>query len=120
MNELEGMINSVLSNPDEMKKIMDMANSLMSGSEKEPPPQEAPPGFSGAAQGADSITPEMGAAVMKLIQGLGKGESDKHRLLHAMQPYLSEQRRAKLARAMQLSRMLSAGLGLLGKNGGLL
>ena len=29
MNELEGMINGLLSNPDEMKRIMDMAGKLM-------------------------------------------------------------------------------------------
>lgn len=41
MNELGGMLNSILSNPDEMKKIMDMANQIMSGQGGETPAQPA-------------------------------------------------------------------------------
>ena len=29
MNELEGMINGLLSNPEEMKKLMDMAGKIL-------------------------------------------------------------------------------------------
>ena len=36
MNELEGMINGLMSNPDEMKKIMDIANSIMGGAGNTP------------------------------------------------------------------------------------
>lgn len=50
MSDLEGMINGILSNPDEMKKIMDMAGKIM-----------GPDGGSGsaAANSANQSTPSL-------------------------------------------------------------
>jgi hypothetical protein len=123
LSELEGMINSVLSNPDEMKKVMEMASSLMGGgaASSSPPPQEqsgSMPDLSGLVGGDTALTPEMGAAAMKLLKGFGGGNSEKHVLLNAMKPYLSEPRRTKLDKAMKLSRVLGVGLNLFGKDGG--
>lgn len=127
MNDLEGMINSVLSNPDEMKKIMDMANSIMSENsgkppEGPPPPMnnEIPPEMKELMKGLSSIPPEMSMAAMQLMKGLGKQKGGKHELLSAMRPYLSEGRRGKLDRAMQMSHVLGVGLNVFAKKGGLL
>lgn len=131
MNELEGMINGLMSNPDEMKKIMEMANSIMSGagntpSEEPPssPPTSTPaqmPDLSGLGNllgGLSSLPPGISAAAQKLIQNPAKTSGDKSALFTSLTPFLSEKRRSKLERAVQLAKMMNIGLSIFGKNGG--
>ena len=78
MNDLEGMINGLLSNPDDMKKIMDMASQLMGseGAKAASPP-------SGAVQAAPSLenvlsqlggdTSGLGGAVQNLLNNNSAG-----------------------------------------------
>ena len=76
MNELGGMLNSILSNPDEMKKIMDMANQIMSGQGGETPAQPAA-GASPSTSPLDSVLAEIGknpeglAAAAQSLMGNG-------------------------------------------------
>lgn len=109
MSELEDKINSVLSSPEEMSKIMQLAQSLMGdgGSES---PLTTPGGESPRTMPA---SPETGvgfdlggidlSAIGKLLGG-GK-KNDKHALLAAMTPYLGEERRRKMSRAMQIAQL---------------
>ena len=78
MDELEQTLQRVLSNPEEMEKISRMAAQLFN---------------SGGAGGGQDETP-------------AKEESggDKTALLNAIAPYLREDRRKKLQKAMRLAR----------------
>ncbi|MEG1541688.1 MAG: hypothetical protein RR372_07055, partial [Oscillospiraceae bacterium] len=76
MNELEGMINSVLSNPDEMKKIMEVASSLFGGQQSETAPEaevletEAPmPDIGSIISGLSKMPPGIFSAAKKLLGG---------------------------------------------------
>lgn len=93
MNELEEQINRVLSDPGQMERLAGLARSLM-GSEK-------------AAPSAAPDAPMPDAALLKRLSGLMQngGNGRETALLEAMRPWLSEKRRGKMDRAMQLARM---------------
>ncbi len=94
--ELEDMINSVLSDPEQMNKIMGMAQSLMGG-ESQSQPREENRGV------MDGLDPKMLSKLRQLMGGAQRpGESEA--LLRAMQPYLSEKRRVKMDKALKLAR----------------
>lgn len=103
MAELEDMINSVLSDPEQMSKIAGLAQSLMSGSPS-------------AAESRSASAP-FDAGMMAKLQSMMGGAGDKpgssEALLRAMQPYLSEKRRNKMDKALKLARMAKlAGLAM--------
>ena len=145
MNELEGMINGLLSNPEEMQKIMDIANSVMekggapSDGAQTPAPASTPSG-GGGMQGLGgllgnlgglgglgalgNIAPVLGRAAKSFMGGGGQARpaalssgGDKAALIEAMKPFLSDSRRGKLDRASQMARMMSMGLNLFGGRG---
>ena len=117
MSELEDKINSILSNPEELEKITNIAKSIMGGEAG-----DAAPSADGAASGgfdlsslglgslglgsSDSggLDPNMIAALGRLMSRAGVG-SENHALLEAMKPYLNHRRREKMERAMQIARM---------------
>lgn len=103
MGELEDRISSVLSDPGQMEQIMAMAKSLMG-------PQDAPQAKTEAAPSkVSSLMENLDPAMLGRLMGSfsGGGQSDrKHALLEAMKPYLSQRRREKLDRAMELARMI--------------
>ena len=96
MAELEDMINSVLSDPEQMSKIAGLAQSLMGGGDAAP-------------QNAQSSPLPIDAKMLGRLQNLMGGSSEKgsssENLLRAMQPYLSEKRRNKMDKAIKLARM---------------
>lgn len=104
MSELDDKLNAILSNPQMMQQIMNLAQAMGQSDEKnsaEPTqnnsrPQEAlhPEGFN----------PSLLAKFSSLMQ---RGTIDKNQqsLLRALSPYLSKQKIQKLERAMQAARM---------------
>ena len=90
MSELEERINSVLSDPEQMQRITNLAQSLMGGGD----PQTLPE--AGGGPDLNQLAALMGAA---------NGGSDKRRLLEAMGPWLSPKRREKLERALRLTKL---------------
>lgn len=108
MSEFEDRINSILSDPEEMEKISRMAAAMMGG---------------GAEQGQESapVQPdgELLQRLTKLVQRAGNGENDKAGLLRAMTPYLREDRRIRLQKAMRLAQLARlAGLAMEEYGGG--
>ena len=108
MSEWEDQINSILSDPEQMSRIQDLANSLMNG------------GSAAAEADAAGNTPDLSRLAESLLGGssadsallgrlgrlLHSAQADKGReqaLLEAMKPYLSEKRRSKMDRAMRLA-----------------
>lgn len=95
MSELEDRINSILGDPAQMEKITRMAKALMGGEDS---PQSAPdtplPGLDGA----------MLNRLSRLMSDSGARDGGHQALLLAMKPYLSEKRRKKMEKALQLAR----------------
>ena len=104
MSELEDRLNSILSDPGQMEKIAGLARSLMGG-ESAAPAQSAPE-----------------AALLKKLGGLMSADaqtpSREQALLTAMRPWLSQRRREKMDRAVQLARMARIARLAMGEPGG--
>lgn len=100
MSELEDRISSILSSPEEMNRITQLAQSLMGGSAALPAqPDAAEPPDGGMSGMLEKLRGMMGSA-----QNAPAGKSNTHALLEAMTPFLGEKRRRKMTRALQLAR----------------
>ena len=105
MSELEEQINRILSDPGQMEKLSGLASLLMGGESGEAAPPPAP-----------SLDPGL---LQKLGGALAGGEAGRETaLLEAMRPWLSEKRRHKMDRAMQLAKMARIARLALGQMGG--
>lgn len=133
MAEFDDKLNSLLSNPDAMAQIMQMAQSLSGGGQEQaapsPPPQQQTqqpaPSFpwggqgqqTGPSQGADLLSsltggmdPKLMLKLLPLIQELGgQQDSNARQLLYALRPYLKPERQDKIERALQLARLFHLG-----------
>lgn len=89
MSEFEDMLNSVLNDPEQMNKIMGLAQSLM-GSETAEKPAAA--------------VPDM-AMLTRIGDLVSRSDDGKQAIFEAMKPYLSEKRRGKMDKAMKLARI---------------
>ena len=92
MSELEDMISGVLNDPKQMEKISGLVSQLMGGDGGGEP-------AAGTVPGADILGKLSG------IMGRAGKDDDKMLLLKAMQPYLKEHRREKMAKAIRLAQM---------------
>jgi len=134
--EFEEKLNAILGNQEAMGQIMALARSL-SGEKKEetPPAQSAAPGPAGetawepvesgeaspdpapgpsASPDLDPAMLQMGLKVVRELQG---GDDRNAALLQALRPFLREEKRARLDKALQIARMtrmIRAALGALG------
>ena len=117
MSEFEDRINSVLNDPEQMDKIANLAKSLMGGEA-----QKADPGdggmmgklgelakslTGGGSYGRDGpdIDPAMLGKIGRLMKAGNAQNSNERALLEAMKPYLTEKRRQKMDRALQLAKL---------------
>lgn len=132
MAEFDEKLNSILSNPDAMSQIMQLAQSLGGGGQSAPPPgqtgqqqppawsppppqQAAPPPPGGGGDllssllgGGGGLDPGLLSRLVPLIQELG-GDSNARNLLYALRPYLRQDRQEKVERALQLARLFHLG-----------
>ena len=130
MAEFDEKVNSLLSNPEAMAQIMQMAQSLSGGQAQQPPqqplqqpvrpappppPAQAPPPSGGDLLSSLSgltggIDPTMLTKLLPLIQELGsQNDSNARQLLYALRPYLKPERQEKIERALQLARLFHLG-----------
>ena len=130
MAEFDEKLNSLLSNPEAMAQIMQMAQSLSGGQAQQPPqqplqqpvrpappppPAQAPPPSGGDLLSSLSgltggIDPTMLTKLLPLIQELGRqNDSNARQLLYALRPYLKPERQEKIERALQLARLFHLG-----------
>ena len=130
MAEFDEKLNSLLSNPEAMAQIMQMAQSLSGGQAQQPPqqplqqpvrpappppPAQAPPPSGGDLLSSLSgltggIDPTMLTKLLPLIQELGsQHDSNARQLLYALRPYLKPERQEKIERALQLARLFHLG-----------
>ena len=116
--EFDEKLNSILSNPDAMSQIMQLAQSLSGGQEQAPlpppPPQPAPRSSAPAQDILSSLTggldPKLLTRLLPVIQELGgQQDSNARALLYALRPYLRADRQEKVERALQLARLFHLG-----------
>ena len=114
MAEFDEQLNNILSNPNAMSQIMQLAQSLSGGQERPtapPPPQakqSSPPDLLSSLTGG--IDRKLMARLLPLIQELGsQQDSNARALLYALRPYLKEERQEKVERALQLARLFHLG-----------
>lgn len=113
MEDMQSQMNAILGNPEMMRKIMSMAQSLNQSQPTQPPQeqkQDAP----------SSGFPEIDISMLQKLSGLASQSSiDKNQrsLLSALRPYLSSDRISKLEKAMRAAKMASMASGLLGSAG---
>ena len=103
MEGMEEKLGAILGNPDMMKQIMSMAQSLGSS---QPPEAPTPPAELG-------IDPAMIQQAMTLIRGSGV-DPHQQTLLRALEPYLSRDRIGRLQRAMRAAKLASLATQFLG------
>ena len=98
MEDLSAKLSGILSDPEAMKELTALASELgvsAPGVHKEPEPKPA----------ADPAALSMMSGLIPLL-GTLKQEDDTTRLLEAIRPFLSEERREKLDKAKRLLRMM--------------
>ena len=110
MSEFEDKINAILGNPAEMEKITKLAAQIMGGggAASSPPeaPQQPPKEKPQETPGLDlgGLDPELFGKIGRLLSQTSGG-SDKTALLRAMGPYLSQDRREKMEKAMRFAKI---------------
>ena len=101
MDDLNSKLSSILSDPGAMRELASLASSLgldSPGVHNSPEPP-AP------AAGDSSSALSMMSGLMPLLGSL-KAEDDTTRLLDAIRPFLSEERRQKLDKAKKILRIM--------------
>ena len=101
MAEFDDKLNSILSNPDAMAQIMQLAQSIGGNTDQQSPPSPPPPApmpaaTPPAASSGDLLSsltggldPKLLMRLMPLIQELGgQQDSNARQLLFALRPYL--------------------------------
>lgn len=107
MDEMENKLNSILSDPDMMGKIMSLAQNL--GLSDQQNQQEA-------SQTSAGI-PDIDVSTLQKLSGFARQsgiDKNQQSLLHSLRPYLSRQRIAKLEKAMRAAKMANMASGFLG------
>ena len=131
MSDFEEKLNAILSNPESMGQIMNLAQSLNLGGGGEPsgeggpaaPQPEAPPenassgipdGLSGLGRLLGQIDPKLIGRLLPLAGELaGGGNDERMQLLYALRPFLKPERRDKVERAAKTARLIHVGKKLL-------
>lgn len=133
MSDFEEKLNSVLSNPDAMSQIMNLAQSLNlgggggespqggQGGGNEPPPPPPPSGGGDGVGGLAGLGSLLGQIDPKWINRLlplvgeltGGGSDERMQLLYALRPFLKPERQDKVERAAKTARLIHVGKKLL-------
>lgn len=112
MEDMQAQMGAILNDPEMMQKIMAMAQSLGGNSQqeerREPPPAKAPE------------LPNIDLGMLQRLSGLaGQSSIDKDQktLLHALGPYLKQDRIQKLEKAMRAAKMARLASSIIGQPG---
>lgn len=109
MAEFEDKLNSILGNQEAMGQIMALARSL-SGEQPQGEATDSPPDDTYQNPAPDlsalmgQIDPGMLQTGMDILRQVQSTEDRNAALLNALRPFLREERRARLDRALQIAR----------------
>lgn len=122
MSEFEDKLNAILSNPDAMAQVMQLAQSLGGNTSAPPPqqpkaPQETPPqtgnplaDLSRMGDLLSGIDPALIGKLLPLLGELTQSDSDERlQLLYALRPFLKPERQDKVERAIKAAKLIHIG-----------
>jgi hypothetical protein len=115
MAELDEKLNALLSDPNSMAQIMQMAQQLSAtmGGSASPSPPAAPTAQTASQAPAPSlpggIDPQVVARFLPLLQEYSRSSSQTMQLLYALRPFLKESKQDKVERAARLARLIHLG-----------
>lgn len=115
MSEFEDKLQSILGNPDAMNQIMSLAQSITGNSqdsEDSAPAEEepAPPASTGQTAGdplslLGNLDPRLLQVGMRLLSEYNSEDNRKTALLTALQPFVKQERYAKVDKAIQIAKL---------------
>ncbi len=109
MSEFDDKLNKILSSPEDMEKILNMARSLTGASSApaEGGGEQAPatPDLGSISSALGDLDPKLFRMVTRLASEYKSGNNDKSALLNAMKPYLREDRHAKIDKAAEIAKL---------------
>jgi len=110
MSEFEEKLNSILSSPEEMQKITQLAQSFAGGLSASPAggaetPASMPAPVLSSLGGLLPDGMDMGSVARMMGMFGSAANSRSYQMLEAIRPHLKEKRQAKIDRAMQMARM---------------
>ena len=111
MSEFEDKLQSILGNPDAMNQIMSIAQSL-SGSSPDEGESTSPQDINEKSNNAEALfssfgnlDPRLLQIGMRLLSEYNSTDDRKTALLHALQPFVKEERYAKVDQAVQIAKL---------------
>ena len=122
MGEFEEKLNAILSNPDALAQVANLAQSLNLGGGSENGDGAAPEGgaepdlsgLSGLGDLLGQIDPGLLGKLLPLVGELtGGGSDERMQLLYALRPFLKPERQDKVERAAKTARLIHVGKKLL-------
>lgn len=119
MGEFEEKLNSILSSPKDMKKIMDLARSLSSESTESADETESGSPAAAAQDTADGIDPAALGMMAKVIKEYSSSVSDdKSSLLMSLKPFLKSNRHDTIDKALNILKLSKVAKIAFGEFGG--
>ena len=127
MSDFEEKLNAILSDPDAMAQVMNLAQSLNLGGpsgeapqeaeespdagERPPKPPESAASLSGLGDLLGQVDPGVIQRLLPLLGELGRSDDQDRRLqlLNALRPFLKPERQEKVERAVKAARLLHLG-----------
>lgn len=119
MSDFEDKLNAILSNPDAMAQVMNLAQSLggtvSGGTPDKPPPhthtaEREPADTGGIGDLFSQIDPSLITRLLPLLGELNQnGNDERLQLLHALRPFLKPERRDKVERALKAAKLIHIG-----------
>lgn len=119
MSELDEKLNALLSDPNSMAQVMQLAQQLSgtfggasqpaAASPPPPPPPQQPlqPSFDTSFLGG--LDPKLIGRFLPLIQEYTQSNSNTTQLLYALRPFLKAEKQDKIERAAKLARLIHLG-----------
>ena len=111
MTDFENTLNQLLSNPEQMEKLMGVAKAFVLSSDdaagesrSEGVREAAGERRTDAISALAGLDPKLIGVIGKLMGEYNSG-SDKEALLHAISPYLKAERRSQFERATEMAKL---------------
>lgn len=111
MAELENIIGSIISSPESMEKVMEIAKLFGGEGEKPPQTEQKPPSFEGAVP---NISPELLSKIMALLNEYNAEDDRRIHLLGAIRPYVKDSDSFHIDRAIRIVKLSRVAKGALG------
>lgn len=111
MDDFEEKLNSILASPEAMGQIMALADSISgkasssAGETVEVQEETSSANLSSPLSFLSDLDPKLLQKASSLLGEYTRGGDEKTALLNAMRPFLSEERKPRLDKAMQIARI---------------